>query len=193
MRATRWILCLSVLVGGWAHIAPAQIPDSMMEPLFPSLGRIGAQIQTMTPDLRDYFEAPPDRGVLVSHVDAGGPAAQAGLLVADVIVGAGNRSISEPFDLLRALNRVPRGEAIDLTVIRSKGELTVRVTPTGEPNPWLDPEHWRDTLEEQLGRGAGELSEQLEKLQRRLEELEREFKEYREEKEKEGEDDSQRT
>jgi TolA-binding protein len=86
------------------------------------------------------------------------------------------------------VNRVPAGETIDFTVVRAKGEVTVRVTPDGEPNPWIDPEHWRDSLEEHLQRGSGELREQLEKLQRRLEELEREFKEYREQ-----EEDGQKT
>ena len=186
MRATKRIFFSIILVGAWASVSRAQIPDSMMDTLFSSLGRIGVRIQAMTPELREYFEAPPDRGVLVSHVEPDGPAAQAGLLVADVIVTAGAKSISEPFDLLRVLNRVPQGEAIDLTIIRAKGELTVRVVPEGEPNPWLDPEHWRDTLEEHLGRGTSELREQLEKLQRGLEELEREFKEHQEENEDEG-------
>lgn len=186
MRVTKRILFLTILLGASATVSRAQIPDSMMDSLFSSQGRIGVRVQSMTPELREYFESPADRGVLVTHVEPDRPAAQARLMVGDVIVTAGTKSIAEPFDLLRALNRVALGETIDLTIIRAKGELTVRVAPDGEPNPWMDPEHWRDTLEEHLEHGSSELREQLDRLQRRLEELEREFKEHREEKEDEG-------
>lgn len=186
MRATRWILLLSVLAAFFAGTSRAQIPDSMMDALFSSQGRIGIRVQSMNPELREYFEAPANRGVLITHVEPDRPASRAGLMVGDVILTAGTRAVVEPLDLLRALNRVPLGETIDLTIIRAKGEMTVEVQPEGEPNPWIDPEHWRDMLGEQLEQGSSELREQLEKLQRRLEELEREFKHYREEKEGEG-------
>jgi membrane-associated protease RseP (regulator of RpoE activity) len=188
MRATKRILFLMILIGVSASASRAQIPDSMMDTLFSSQGRIGVRVQSMTPELREYFESPADRGVLIAHVEPDRPAAQAGLMVGDVIITAGTKSVAEPLDLLRALNRVALGETIDLTVIRAKGELTVRVTPEGDPNPWIDPEHWRDTLEEHLEHGSSALRDQLDKLQRRLDELEREFKEHREEK-----DDGQRT
>src|SRR5262245_11742432 len=51
-------------------------------------GRLGAQIADMTEDLRKYFGAPADSGVLVTHVDADQPAAKAGLKVGDVIIEA---------------------------------------------------------------------------------------------------------
>lgn len=190
MRVGKRILFLIVLIVLSANVSQAQIPNSMMDALFSSQGRIGIRVQSMTPELREYFEAPANRGVLITHVEPDRPASRAGLMVGDVIVSAGTRAIAEPLDLLRALNRVPLGETIDLTVIRSKGELKVDVQPDGEPNPWIDPEHWRDALEEHLEQGSGELREQLDKLQRRLEELEREFKDYREKKE---DDDGQRT
>jgi TolA-binding protein len=104
-------------------------------------------------------------------------------MVGDIIVAVGTKSIREPFDLLKAVNRVPLGEPVEVTIIRAKGEMALHVTPEGEPNPWVDPEHWRDALDQQLERGSGQLREQLEKLQRRLEELEREFKEHREQNE----------
>jgi C-terminal processing protease CtpA/Prc len=181
--AIKRILLLVGLLGISASASRAQIPDSVTDALFSSQGRIGLRVQSMTPELREHFEAPPDRGVLVSHLEPDGPAARAGLLVGDIILTAGTTSIAEPLDLLRAVNRVPLGETIDLTIVRAKGETTIRVAPDGEPNRWIDPEHWRDTLEEHLQRGSSELRDQLEKLQRRLEELEREFREFREQKE----------
>jgi predicted metalloprotease with PDZ domain len=186
MRATKWVLLLFVVTGVLTSAARAQIPEALMDALISSRGRIGAQVQPMTPELRAYFEAPSDRGILVTQVEPDRPAAKGGVLVGDIIVAVGTKTIHQPFDLLRAMNLVPLGETVDLTIVRAKGEMTVRVTPDGEPNPWIDPEHWRDALDEHLKEGAGQLHEQMEKLQRRLEELEREFEEHREENENEG-------
>src|SRR5678816_1283640 len=50
-----------------------------------SRGRLGVFAENMTEELRGYFGAPKDSGVLVSRVAPDSPSAKAGLKVGDVI------------------------------------------------------------------------------------------------------------
>ncbi len=141
--------------------------------------RLGLRVQAMSPELRSYFEAPRDRGVLVSRVEPGSPAEQAGVQVGDVIVRLGDAVVRHPREALRA----PAGEALEIEVVRKGRRKTLSVTPEGPPRPYLnplDPESWREwqrRMEEALGRGSEELRRQMEELDRRLRELERRLRE----------------
>ena len=146
-------------------------------PLLSPRGRIGVQVDAMTLELRRYFQAPEDRGLLVVRVEPDRPAARAGLRVGDVIVSAGGEPVCEPFDLVRMVAAAPAGEAIQLGVLRDAEERTLRVEPEGEPSLWAEPERLGTWFEEKLHRGSRELRERLEQLERRLEELERKLEE----------------
>lgn len=65
--------------------------------------RLGIAIQPMTGELRTYFGAPPDRGVLVAHVAPGSVAEQSGVRVGDVITSVGGRLIQNTADVRSAL------------------------------------------------------------------------------------------
>ncbi len=135
-------------------------------------GRIGAQIQPMTPELRAFMGAPEDRGVLVERVVDGSPAEAAGLRVGDVITEAGGEPIDGPADLIRAIHSLEEGEDLELTQIRDGKRLTTEVTP-----------------EPASHRGHGSLGEACEKpscshhghrgsgLERRLDEVEERLRE----------------
>jgi S1-C subfamily serine protease len=75
----------------------------------------GAELRELTPGLSDYFGA--ESGVLVLRVAPDTPAARAGLEEGDVIVRAGDDTISNPVDVRRALLEA-RGEPVDLEVVR---------------------------------------------------------------------------
>lgn len=146
-------------------------------PFFPHHGRIGVQVEPMTPELRGFFHAPADRGVLVARVETDRPAARAGLRVGDVIVSAGGEPVREPLDLIRIVAAAPAGEAIEIGILREGKERELGVEPEGEPSLWAEPERLGTWFEEKLHRGSRELRERLEQIERRLEELERKLEE----------------
>ncbi len=93
----------------------------------PHRGRIGVRVQPMTRELRKFFEVPSDRGVLVTEVEPDRPAATAGVQVGDIIVARGDGPIDEPYDLVKAIARVPAGEKLMLAVSRKGKEQKVQV------------------------------------------------------------------
>lgn len=67
--------------------------------------------------------------VYVAHVDAGGPAAKAGLREGDLLIAAGSQALTGLDDLLRALDHHSIGRPTAFLVIRNARLLTVTVTP----------------------------------------------------------------
>ncbi|MCP3983130.1 MAG: PDZ domain-containing protein [bacterium] len=164
--------------------AAAEHPGRLGADLLFGRSRIGVEIQPMTPELREFMEAPKDRGVLVVRVLEDSPAAAADIRVGDVITGTGGEPIRETLDLVRAVAAAPEDEPISLTLKRKGVEQSLSVQPEGGAVPWAGPDPWHE-----LGRrwqrgmrdGAAMLRERLEALEKRLEELERREQERTEE------------
>ena len=134
--------------------------------------RIGVEIRSMTRELREFFGAPPDRGLLVVRTAEGSPAAEAGVKVGDVFVSAGGASLHRPIDLVRAVSDVTSGQALDLKIVRERREVLISVTPVVMSSPWVAPDSWDDWFGRGLQRGEQELRRRLEDLERRLDRLE---------------------
>lgn len=167
---------VTILVLASAGSAAAQHEHWLPDPLlFAARGRIGIQVQPMTEDLRKYFKAPRDRGLLVSRVEDNRPGARAGLCVGDVIVAAGETRMQEPLDLIRAVAKVPEGQAIEVEVIRDGSVHKMQVYPEGPAAPWLDPEYWSEWLQRNMQQGSEQLRRQLDDMEKRLKDLERRF------------------
>ena len=176
MTLTAFRLLLITLVLGFAGDAVAEPPHGASgRPLNPHRGRIGVHVQPMTPELREYFKAPADRGVLVTRVAADRPAARGGVRVGDVLISGDGKPIREPFDLVEVVGRVPESGTLELGVIRDAKERTLSVEPEGGSSPWVDPESWEQWLERGLHRGGERLRRHLHEIERRLQELENRF------------------
>ena len=78
---------------------------------------LGIMASPMTPDLRNYFSAPSDRGVLVAHVAPGSAAERAGLRVGDILLDVSGRPVRSSDDVTSALRSLQQSQ-IPLTVIR---------------------------------------------------------------------------
>jgi serine protease Do len=93
----------------------------------PHLGWLGMRIQTLTAEMSDALALPMNSGAIVAEVTPGGPAAEGGIEVGDVIQGYGNQKISD----YRVLNRfvaMAIGRTLQLHVWRNGTARTVNVT-----------------------------------------------------------------
>jgi C-terminal processing protease CtpA/Prc len=81
---------------------------------------LGVVIEGMTNELRQFFGAPTDRGVLIAHVEHGSVAEQAGIHVGDVLLRVGHHRIASADDVKSALSesQTATNKPIKLDVLR---------------------------------------------------------------------------
>jgi membrane-associated protease RseP (regulator of RpoE activity) len=108
-------------------------PHKSLHVLMGSGTQLGVHVGSMTGELREFFGAPRDRGVLVSQVEKDSAAAKAGVQVGDVIVSVDDAGIDEPWDVLSALADKAKGDSVEVLVVRNRQQvkLTAAVDPRG--------------------------------------------------------------
>jgi serine protease DegQ len=95
---------------------------------------LGVTPVPITPDVAELFDLQVNEGLVVQELEAGGPAARAGLRQGDVIVRFGGRPVEQIEDLFAGLRRFDPGAEVELDVVRQNGDReTLRVT-LGERN-----------------------------------------------------------
>ena len=98
--------------------------------------RLGVELQSMTPQLAEYFGLSKRTGALIVFVFADSPAAKAGLKTGDVILSADGHNVENPMDLRRALVEKSEG-TIEIKVLRDKHERTLKVQLEKGNRSWL--------------------------------------------------------
>ena len=81
---------------------------------------VGLSLTELTPELREFFGAPKDSGVLVSSVVENAPAAKAGVRVGDLITSVNGKSTASARDLRLAIRDNHAGDNIRMEVIRGR-------------------------------------------------------------------------
>lgn len=99
-------------------------------------GHLGVELQSMTPQLAEYFGLSKRSGALVIFVFADSPASKAGLKAGDVILSAGGETVENPMDIRRALTDKSES-VIEFKIMRDKQEQTVRVQLEKGTSSWL--------------------------------------------------------
>ncbi len=116
---------------GIAFAVPAdtvkKVVDQLQKGGSVSRGWLGVRIQEVDKDLADSLGLKEPRGAIVSEVLADGPAASAGLKVADAILQIDSKKIQDPRDLQRTIADMPAKSTVDIKVWRDKAEKTIRV------------------------------------------------------------------
>ena len=101
-------------------------------------GYLGVYMQELDKDIREGLNIEVDDGVLISGVESGGPADEAGLEDGDVIIEFAGKPISDP-EALRDLARAAEpGEKVEVKVVRD-GEIKTFTLTVGD---WPDDTSW---------------------------------------------------
>ena len=144
-------------------VAPSFVPDVEIPSFAAVSSRHGLMVESLCPQLADFFNVPAGTGVMVRSVEKGSPADAAGLKAGDVIVRLNNETIHDLADWRRAL-RVQASQ-ISVTVVREKQEKTVvmHLPPPADSSKVLG-QDWDDVEEQMqaLGQEMEELRPELE-------------------------------
>ncbi len=100
------------------HIPSMEIPGiSIVE----HSRRYGVVVETMTPQLAEYFGAKKGQGILVRSVEKGSPAEAAGFSAGDVILRVGDETIDDVGDWGRILHH-NAGQNVTVSILRNHKE-----------------------------------------------------------------------
>jgi serine protease Do len=91
-------------------------------------GRFGVSIQELDQTLARSFGMPTPRGALVTAVEPGSPAAEAGLRSGDVIVALDGRPIERSAELPARVAELQPGQRAALEVLRERTSRTLSIT-----------------------------------------------------------------
>jgi hypothetical protein len=81
-------------------------------------GYLGISTLDLTDELRAHFGVPEEIGVMISRVEKGSPAEEAGVEVGDILTRLDEKEIATSGGLARAVRRKDEGETIDLEIWR---------------------------------------------------------------------------
>jgi serine protease DegQ len=109
-----------------------KVVDQLLEHGNVQRGRIGIAIQDVTPALSQALELGTDSGALVTQVEPGSPAEQAGLAAGDVILEINGKPIDSSSDLRNEIGLIRAGESVEVTSMRGGERRTSKATVAPE-------------------------------------------------------------
>jgi serine protease Do len=115
---------------------------AIMGALTPGSSYTGAMVETMGPQLAEFFGAS-EGGVLVHSVDANSPAATAGLRAGDVVLRANSVKMATSSDWMKVV-RENRGKTVEVVVLRDKTEQTLKLIPDSKKRSSVQKPDWDD-------------------------------------------------
>jgi Do/DeqQ family serine protease len=117
---------------GIGFAIPINLVRNVMDQLIKSgkvtRGYMGAILQNVTADLEKQFNLPSAKGALVSQIEAGKPASQAGLKVGDFITAINGQSIADANDAVIRIIQMPPGTVAHLDVLRDGKQMKINIT-----------------------------------------------------------------
>ena len=92
---------------------------------------MGIMVRDLNAEMAEIYGLPV--GAYVDSVEAGGPAANAGLKAKDIITGIGEHTVSSMSDLTRALRTFEPGDTTTVYIYRGGAQLQLQITLTERP------------------------------------------------------------
>jgi len=127
----------------------------------------GLSVDSLTPQLGEYFGVKNGEGVLVKSVEEGTPAKAAGFRAGDVIVRVNNQKIADRGDWRSAV-RAYRSGKLTVGIVRDRREqnLTINVPESSRNHSWL---RVPPVVDLDLDLDLGELQAELQELRPEME------------------------
>jgi predicted metalloprotease with PDZ domain len=143
---------------------------------------IGVSLTNLTPELREYFGAPKDAGVMVESVQKDSPADKAGVRVGDIVLSVDGDDVTSSNDLRKSMQDKKDGDTVRIEVLRGRARQTLVASVKEREMPRLlqldelpgvigSPE-FRARIE-RLGGDCGDLQTRIKDLEARLKDLEK--------------------
>ncbi len=92
--------------------------------------KLGIQVQNLSTSLAQSLAVRPDAGIVVTDVEASGPAAAAGIVVGDIIARVGNQPVRTTEEFAELLQRGARQLILTIIHIERRGIMTLRQVNT---------------------------------------------------------------
>jgi serine protease Do len=108
-------------------------------------GRLGVQIQALTPELANSFKLGDTKGVLVASVEPRSPADQAGIQPGDVILAFQGKPVTSANELPRVVAATAPGSVVTLDIWRGGARRQVKATLAEFPSENLAQQQSPDT------------------------------------------------
>ncbi len=122
---------------GIGFAIPVSIVRQVMEQIIAhgavTRGWVGIEVQEITPEIAESFNLKSTEGALIAGVLRGGPADRAGIHPGDVLVGVGDKPVTDSSSLLNLIAALPPGKVAQLRLIREQAEMRVGVTVEKRP------------------------------------------------------------
>ena len=132
---------------GIGFAAPSNIVRSVFDQIRETgrvrRGEVGVRAQTITPDLAAGLGLPQAWGVVLTDVAPGGPAAEAGLQIGDVVLSIDGKPMENARQFDVNLYRRPVGATVPLEVQRGQARMTAGVKVRERPR---DPDRLADLV-----------------------------------------------
>lgn len=159
--------------GPMAPMPPVAYPPDVDMTLYtPTSARQGLTVESLSPQLAEYFGAPRGQGVLVRGVQKASPAANAGIRAGDVIVKVNGEVIRDLADWKRTMRGL--SGKTTFSVMRDKREQALEVNVPGPASGLVKPQDWEESLPD-----MNALSEQMQlwgpELQRQSDAIQQSF------------------
>ena len=117
---------------GIGFAVPTEIAGSIMKQILDfgevRRGLLGVSIQTIDREVARALETSVDSGALISQIEPGSAAEDAGLRVDDIIVEVNDEKISAASELRNAIGLMGSGELVDIKYIRDGEPLSTTAT-----------------------------------------------------------------
>ena len=91
-------------------------------------GRLGIQMQNLTPDLAKAFNLDEQQGAVISKITKGAPADKAGLEVGDIVTTVNGRPVNDASTIRTTVGLLRVGEKVTMNILRNGKPRSITIT-----------------------------------------------------------------